>query len=127
MISGKNKSSITSVKSSRNMSKGTQHYSEHAAKRLRQYMLAHTTWLIDKMDPLKYIFENPALTRRIVRWKMTLSKYDIVYTSHKAIKGTALAEQLAYHPLDEYHPLSHEFQDEHIMAAAKDEHEAELD
>ena len=27
-----------------------------AAKRLRQYMLNHTTWLISKMDPIKYIF-----------------------------------------------------------------------
>ncbi|RDY07965.1 Retrovirus-related Pol polyprotein from transposon 17.6, partial [Mucuna pruriens] len=34
-------------------------------KRLTQYMLAHTTWLIAKMDPLKYIFEKLALTGRI--------------------------------------------------------------
>ena len=27
-----------------------------AAKRLRQYMLNHTTWLISKMDPIKYIY-----------------------------------------------------------------------
>ena len=27
-----------------------------AAKCLRQYMLSHTTWLISKMDPIKYIF-----------------------------------------------------------------------
>ena len=33
-----------------------------AEKRLRQYMLNHTTWLISKMDPIKYIFEKPALT-----------------------------------------------------------------
>ena len=45
-----------------------------AAKRLRQYMLNHTTWLISKMDPIKYIFEKPALTRRIARRKMLLSK-----------------------------------------------------
>ena len=32
------------------------------AKRLRQYMLNPTTWLISKMDPIKYIFEKPALT-----------------------------------------------------------------
>ncbi|RDX68148.1 Retrovirus-related Pol polyprotein from transposon 17.6, partial [Mucuna pruriens] len=88
-----------------------------AAKRLRQYMLAHTTWLIAKMDPFKYIFEKPTLTRRIAHWQMALSKYDIVYTSQKAIKGSALAEQLAYYPLNEYHPLSHEFPDEHIMEA----------
>ena len=28
-----------------------------ATKRLRQYMLNNTTWLISKMDPIKYIFE----------------------------------------------------------------------
>ena len=33
-----------------------------ASHRLRQYMLSHTTWLISKMDPVKYIFEKPALT-----------------------------------------------------------------
>jgi len=48
-----------------------------AVHRLRQYMLSHTTWLISKIDPIKYIFENPALTGRIARWQMLLSKYDI--------------------------------------------------
>ena len=32
-----------------------------ATKRLRQYMLTQTTWLIEKMDPLKYVFENQLL------------------------------------------------------------------
>ena len=27
--------------------------------RLRQYMLYHTTWLIAKLDPIKFIFEKP--------------------------------------------------------------------
>ncbi|RDY07273.1 Retrovirus-related Pol polyprotein, partial [Mucuna pruriens] len=69
-----------------------------AAKRLRPYMIAHTTWLVAKNDPVKYIFEKPALTGRIARWQMALSEYDILYVSRKAIKGSALAEQLAYHP-----------------------------
>ncbi|RDY09300.1 hypothetical protein CR513_06326, partial [Mucuna pruriens] len=73
------------------------------------------------MDPLKYIFEKLALTGRIARWQMALSKYDIVYTR------SALAEQLAYHPLDEYHPLLNELSEEHIMMAEKDEQKAELD
>ena len=50
-----------------------------AAHRLRQYMLSHTTWLISKMDPIKYIFEKPALTGRIARWQVLLSEYDIIY------------------------------------------------
>ncbi|RDY10314.1 hypothetical protein CR513_05182, partial [Mucuna pruriens] len=36
-----------------------------AMKRLRQYMLVHTTWLITKMDPLMYIFKKPALMGQI--------------------------------------------------------------
>ena len=39
-----------------------------AAHHLRQNMLNYTTWLVSKMDPVKYIFENPALTGRIARW-----------------------------------------------------------
>ncbi|RDX91780.1 Retrovirus-related Pol polyprotein, partial [Mucuna pruriens] len=33
------------------------------AKRLKQYMLSHTTLLVAKTDPIKYILEKPALTR----------------------------------------------------------------
>ena len=48
-------------------------------KPLHQYMLNHTTWLISKMDPIKYIFEKPALIGRIASWNMLLSEYDIEY------------------------------------------------
>ena len=58
-----------------------------AAKRLRQYMLNHTTWLISKMDQIKYIFEKPALTGRIARWQMLLSEYDIEYHTQKLLKA----------------------------------------
>ncbi|RDY13605.1 hypothetical protein CR513_01444, partial [Mucuna pruriens] len=88
-----------------------------AAKRLRQYMLSHTTWLVAKTDPIKYIFEKLALTGQIARWQMALSEYDIVYVNQKAIKGSVLVEHLAYHLLAESQPLFHEFPDKHIMAA----------
>uniref|UniRef100_A0A2N9FW52 Integrase catalytic domain-containing protein n=1 Tax=Fagus sylvatica TaxID=28930 RepID=A0A2N9FW52_FAGSY len=41
-----------------------------ASKKLRQYMLYYTTWLVSRMDPIKYIFEKPALTGKIARWKL---------------------------------------------------------
>jgi len=44
-------------------------------------MLSYTTWLISKMDPIKYIFEKPALMGRITRWQMLLSEYDIQYVT----------------------------------------------
>ncbi|RDX63345.1 Retrovirus-related Pol polyprotein, partial [Mucuna pruriens] len=85
-----------------------------AAKRLRQYMLSHTTWLVAKTNPIKYILEKPALTGKITRWQMALSEYDIIYVNQKAVKGSALVEHLAYHPLEDFQPLAHEFPDEHI-------------
>jgi len=65
-------------------------------------MLNHTTWLISKMNPIKYIFEKPALTGRIARWQMLLSECDIVYVNQKATKGSALAEYLTQQPIDDY-------------------------
>ena len=35
------------------------------AQKLRQYLLYHTTWLISKLDPIKYIFEKPSFSGRI--------------------------------------------------------------
>ncbi|XP_052723844.1 uncharacterized protein LOC128193781 [Vigna angularis] len=87
-----------------------------AAHRLRQYMLSHSTWLISKMDPIKYIFEKPALTGRIARWQVLLSEYDIVYVTQKSVKGSALAEYLAHQPISDYQPMQPEFPDEDIMA-----------
>ena len=60
-----------------------------ASYHLRQYMLSHTTWLVSKMDPIKYIFENLALMGQIARWQVLLSEFDIVYITQKAIKGSA--------------------------------------
>ena len=58
-------------------------------------MLNYTTWLVSKMDPVKYIFEKPALTEWITRWQVLLSEFDIIYVTQKAIKGSALADYLA--------------------------------
>jgi len=52
-------------------------------------MLNYTTWLVSKMDPVKYIFEKPALTGRIAWWQVLLSDFDIVYVTQKVIKGSA--------------------------------------
>ena len=78
-------------------------------------MLVHTTLLISKMDPIKYIFEKPALTGRVARWQMILTEYDIQYTSQKAIKGSVLSDYLAQQPIEDYQPMKFEFPDEDIM------------
>ncbi|XP_027357161.1 uncharacterized protein LOC113866531 [Abrus precatorius] len=80
------------------------------------------------MDPIKYIFEKPALTGRISRWQVLLSEYDIVYVTQKAIKGSALADFLAHQPVNNYQSIQYEFLYKNIMvlfnekeSSAKDE------
>ena len=64
-------------------------------------MLYHTTWLIVRLHPIKYIFEKPSLSGRIARWQVLLSEFDILYVSQKAIKGSAIADFLAVLQIDE--------------------------
>ena len=86
-----------------------------AAKRLRHYLMNHTTWLISRMDPIKYIFEKPAVTGKIARWQMLLSEYDIVFKAQKVLRGSAIADHLAYQPLNDHQPIKFDFPDEEVM------------
>ncbi|XP_050919335.1 uncharacterized protein LOC127136864 [Lathyrus oleraceus] len=67
------------------------------------------------MDPIKYIFEKPAVTGRIAWWQMLLTEYDIQYVTQKAIKGSVLSDYLAHLPVEGYQTLRFDFPDEDIM------------
>ena len=86
------------------------------AQKLRQYMFYHTTWLITRLDPIKYIFEKPSLSERIARWQVLLSKFDILYVSQKAIKGSTITDFLVERANEEYEPMSFDFLDKDLMA-----------
>jgi len=58
-------------------------------------MLCHTTWLISKVDPLRYICNKPYLSSPITRWQVLLSEYDIVYMTRKVLKRSVIADHLA--------------------------------
>ncbi|KAK8517059.1 hypothetical protein V6N13_092337 [Hibiscus sabdariffa] len=85
-------------------------------KRLRQYMLYHTTWLISKLDPLKYLMESTTLSGRMARWQILLSEFDLIYVSQKATKGSTIADFLASRALEDYEPLDFDFPNEDLMA-----------
>ncbi|XP_054795773.1 uncharacterized protein LOC129301225 [Prosopis cineraria] len=85
-----------------------------ATRRLRQYMLYYTTWLISRVDPLKYIFESPHIAGRVLKWQVVLSEYDIKHVMQKSVKGSAIADHLADNPLGDDQPLDFQFPDEGI-------------
>ena len=72
------------------------------------------------MDPIKYIFEKPALTGKIAWWQVMLTKYDVVFVTWTAIKGQAIVGHLAKHPVDEYESIKLEFPDKDVMAATEE-------
>ncbi|XP_059281345.1 uncharacterized protein LOC132035043 [Lycium ferocissimum] len=91
------------------------------AQKLRHYLSAYTTYLISRMDPLKYIFQKPMPTGKLAKWQILLSEFDIVYVTQKAIKGQAIADHLAEHPVDEeYMPLKTYFPDEEVLFVGED-------
>ena len=72
------------------------------------------------MDPIKYIFEKPSLSGRIAKWQVLLSKYDLIYVTKKAIKGSAVANHLAAQPVADYEPMRVDFPYENIFLVEKD-------
>lgn len=78
-------------------------------------MICHTTLLISKMDPIKYIFEKHVITGRISRWQMLLTEYDIQYVTQKSTKGSVLSDYRAHLPVEGYQPLRFDFPDEDIV------------
>jgi len=79
------------------------------------YMLYYTTRLISCMDPIKYIFEKPALTGKISRWQMLLSEFDIMFMTRKVIKGQVIADYLVNQPLNDPELLESIFPDEEAL------------
>lgn len=80
-----------------------------ASQKLRHYMLMHKVKLIAKIDPLKYLLSKTALTRRIEKWVMILSEFDIEYVDRKEIKGQVIADHLAENPLTSTQTIQVEF------------------
>ena len=69
-----------------------------AAKKLRHYLLTHTVHIISKGDPLKYLFDKPAVNGRMSRWMVMLTEFDLKFVSQKSIKGSIVSNFLVDSP-----------------------------
>jgi hypothetical protein len=87
-----------------------------AEQKLQHYMLEHTVHLVSRADPLRYILSKMSLSRRMAKWAMFLSQFDIVFIPQKAMKGQALANFLAAHPIPEDFPIDDDLPDEEVFA-----------
>ncbi|XP_019233322.1 PREDICTED: uncharacterized protein LOC109213935 [Nicotiana attenuata] len=80
------------------------------AQKLRHYFCTYTTYLISRMDPLKYIIHN------LAKWQILLGEFDIVCVTLKAVKVQALEDHLADNPVGrEYEPFKTYFTKEEVL------------
>lgn len=86
-----------------------------SSQKLRHYFQAHTIHLVAKADPVKYVMSKPILSGRLARWSLLFNEFEIVYVPQKALKGQALANFLADHPIPADWEISEEFPDEDVL------------
>lgn len=70
-----------------------------AAQKLRHSFLAHQIKLISRADPIKFLMTRPMSSGRLTKWSLLFSYMNIIYIPQKAVKGQALADFLAAHPI----------------------------
>ena len=52
-----------------------------ATQRLRHYMTEYSVHLISHLDPLRYLFDRPALIGQLMRWLVLLIEFNIHYVT----------------------------------------------
>ncbi|XXG62732.1 hypothetical protein AAC387_Pa05g1045 [Persea americana] len=82
-------------------------------QKLRHNLLSNTVYLISRINLLKILITKAgSLNARLAKWSILQSQFDIRYVPQKAIKGQALGNFLAEHPLPKDSPLRDDLPDE---------------
>ena len=87
-----------------------------ATRRLRHYMTEYSVLLVSRLDPLRYLFDRPALIGRLMKWLVLLTEFDIHYVTHKSIRESIVADHLALLPVSADKAINDDFPDEEIAA-----------
>ena len=85
-------------------------------RRLRHYMTEYSVHLISCLDPLRYLFNKPALVDRLMRWLVLMTEFDIHYVTQKSMRGSIIADHLASLPVSDSRAIDDDFLDEDVAA-----------
>ena len=87
-----------------------------ATRRLRHYVTEYSILLVSRLDPLRYLFDRPVLTGRLMRWLVLLTEFDIQYMTQKSIKGSIVADHLASFLVSNDRPIDDDFPNEQFVS-----------
>ncbi|WJZ84729.1 hypothetical protein VitviT2T_004322 [Vitis vinifera] len=85
-----------------------------ATRKLRHYMTKYPVHLISCLDPLRYLFDKPALVGRLIRWLVLLIEFDIHYVTQKSIRWSIVADHLASLPVSDGRAIDDDFPDKDV-------------
>ncbi|WJZ97328.1 hypothetical protein VitviT2T_015938 [Vitis vinifera] len=74
----------------------------------------YSVLLVSRLDPVRYLFDRPVLTGRLMRWLVLLTEFDIHYVTQKSVKGSIVADHLASLPISDDRSVDDDFPDEQI-------------
>ena len=52
-----------------------------ATRRLTHYVTEYSILLVSRLDLLRYLFDRPVMTSRLMRWLVLLIEFDIQYVT----------------------------------------------
>ena len=70
-----------------------------ATMRLRHYVTEYSILLVSQLDLLRYMFNMPILTGRLMRWLVLLTEFDIQSVTRNSVKGSIVADHLSSLPV----------------------------
>ena len=79
-------------------------------------MTEYSILLVSRLDPLRYLFDRPVLTGRLMRWLVLLTEFDIQYVTQKSVKGSIVADHLASFPVSNDRSITDDFPDEQFVS-----------
>ena len=85
-----------------------------ATRQLRHYMTEYSVHLISRLDPLRYLFDRPALVGHLMRWLVLLTEFEIHYVTQKSIRGSIVVDHLASLPVSNGRAIDDDFPDEDV-------------
>ena len=77
-------------------------------------MIEYSVHLISRLDPLRYLFDKPALVGRLMKWLVLPTEFDIHYVAQKSIKGSIVANHLASLLVSDGRAINDDFPDENV-------------
>ena len=84
-----------------------------AVQKMRHYLVGQLIHVISRVNPLRILMTKPSsLKNRLANWAILLSQYEMRFLPQKAIKGQAVADFLADHPVSQTSKLYEDLPDE---------------